>query len=322
MMTTQFLGSLSGFSGCQVNLMHDGSSAFVRKIAASPSFNTRLESEVKKLELLHVLAEQSNLFVVPRVRGRGLVDGLAYYDMEYLVGESVEMAVETAAPSLIDSFASRIVEIICLFRSNPIPTLRIAEAERNYLRSKLERTYRGLCTVAQTPGLEKERQCLERNIQALSQEHWPAHPEPSVCHGDLALDNVMVLRSGRLALLDPLVNDFESHRWDWAKVLQSCLVQWGSLKNGNFYLNQQNGHVVIEVPPKMNLFHRRFSELMRNHVHEREIRLYLIVTLARIVPYINTDDQRLALVVIVNRLFDHFYLRKELSHEPFVAMRW
>ena len=74
---------LAGHSGCRVILIEDNASVYIRKIASSEAYNSRLILQAKKQNDFSPCGYIS----VPRIYSMDYTpEGLFYFDMEYIKG--------------------------------------------------------------------------------------------------------------------------------------------------------------------------------------------------------------------------------------------
>ncbi|HEY5238692.1 MAG TPA: hypothetical protein VIJ62_09960, partial [Rhizomicrobium sp.] len=106
------LYALKGHSGASVVLHASQSRNFVRKMAASPSSNIRLLSQIEK---------QRNLgragIPLPNILASGVTDaGCAFFDMAYVPGRTVADAVINAATFDVHVVVEAVERLLWLFQ--------------------------------------------------------------------------------------------------------------------------------------------------------------------------------------------------------------
>jgi thiamine kinase-like enzyme len=125
------------------------------------------------------------------------------------------------------------------------------------------------------------------------------------CHGDFALDNVLITKKYEICLIDPLHNDYENIMWDYAKILQSSMTYWNLIKYQNFQLISNNKKIFITPNEHISMFHRHFLKNLESD-NISTITLYLAATLARVAKYAKTEKQLCALLIIINELLTDY----------------
>ena len=116
----------------------------------------------------------------------------------------------------------------------------------------------------------------------------------TACHGDLAFDNIIVDEDGKWWLIDPILHDFDGWMWDVAKVLQSTYIDWPAIRSGTI----RPGYM-LSWDEKLWRIMDAFLFVLEMK-EEQDIDMYLAVTLARIIPYAKTVEQKEALLRLVN----------------------
>jgi hypothetical protein len=317
---------LVGFSGWVLEVFRGPSGTFVRKTVRDRSDADKLRSEVRKLEELATVGRATGLFRVPELLATGTDrHGLAHYDMEFVPSRQLDHVVPGLDPMDIHDAAGRLYGIVCALgehAAGDVPA-RDGPDAGDFLLAKLRQTDRALAARASpSPALRRLAAAYRDRVDGLAIDGSVASGGETFCHGDLALDNVLVARDGTFVVVDPLANGHESVRWDVAKVLQSSFACWRQIKEGDFELDLDRDKVRVRVPERMSLFHERFQELAGKDHQADVLVLYLAVTLARVIKYSNADEQVCALLLLTNDLLEQ-YRRGECDlHEPPGSLRW
>jgi len=260
---------MKGFSGGTVEVR-------VRKTAADKSKNTRLDYEITRLN--HIGQNYGPHICTPTIYqdSRLIKDGVFSYEMEYIPGLRLEDALPTMTVSEIGKTAQRLACFIMACSDNlaiPSPRGIVITPEEQFIREKLD-----------SISLHIDPEWPE-SIEYTDVAKWVEVDTPTkstMCHGDLALDNIIV-SGNRLYLIDALCQGFDNYHWDIAKILQSCLCHWPTVRDND------------EIYPMDESFPILGSLLLRaldEHCDHARVVLYLGTTLARIIPYAPTERQK------------------------------
>jgi len=276
---------LRGFSGARLEIVRRDGRSWVRKWAVDGG-NERLNAERRRLGWLASVGAASGLFEVPRVGAGGVDGGRAWYEIEYVPGRSVEsVAAADGHASGID-LGIRLARIAGVLRDGARGP--DAEGHAAFLRGKLMQTAASLLGRCGAVGLGEAGATFERLTAGLDIDRAAevASGIGGGCHGDLALDNALIDRSGRIVLIDPLASDSETAYWDAAKVLQSSLACWGGIKSGEVRMVGRSYGVAR--PGGLAALHRAFlTSVLAQGMDERALAVHLVVTLARVMRYVD-----------------------------------
>lgn len=203
--------TLSGHSGCNLNLYKDSDKIFLRKDAGKPDYNRRLKKQFIKQKLFK-LAEVKT----PVIYDYGLdKNGVFYFDMEFINGI-------TLAESMKSIKIKEIVDLIgLLFRSLPISDGVINTKSQEIFQNKISALSR-TCDIANSNVAEALAMLRDFDFSGVPQ---------SACCGDLTLENIL-LGSTDIYIIDLLDSFYNSWMIDVAKLLQDLELGWS-------YRNQQ-----------------------------------------------------------------------------------
>ncbi len=318
----QLQHQLHGFSGCLVEVWRLDTHSLVRKTANRPERNHKLELELQKLQRLAAIATDTALFYVPAVQHTGLTeDGRAFYEMDFVPGWSLDAYLAYTAPAQIERLAEHIYQIIVRF--SELPAMQktaskpaVASQEQEFLRAKFHET--GAALVMLSGVFPAARPLVAQYNELVNAISYPATAtgQLSFCHGDFALDNVLVDRQGKLVLIDPLANGHESFMWDISKVFQSSLVRWRQIKAGQFELNLERGKILLQDSERMAWFNHCYAQHVLQRFDATAVTLYLAATIARATKYAQTAAQLCALLLLTNELISRYLERRCDLYEP------
>lgn len=205
---------LHGHSGATLVLHIEGSHCFVRKTAGHIDGNMRLLQQAEKQRRLAQVG-----IPFPRVLATGIdTCGLAFFEMAYVPGMTVAGSVIEGLQFDVKGIADAVERIIWLFRScaaEPLPDERFHTKIAQIEMASRERS-------ASDPELaENIRACSKR----LSSLDWSAIPE-SLCHGDLTLENIMLIPEEGVTFID-CDDAWVSSFWlDLGKLFQDVIGHW------------------------------------------------------------------------------------------------
>jgi aminoglycoside phosphotransferase (APT) family kinase protein len=265
--------ALPGLSGAQVYLVtRDDRTWFVRKVARDEAQSARLRGQAAKQQRFAAAARGT--LESPKILGEGTAEGRYYFDMEFVRGTDGATHLRRASFADVVAFTDR----LCSY-------LQIAAAEppigRHDGKSSFEALYSKLCDV------EKKTHALEpivlsRIFLALDRLRTRGSTVPTLCHGDLTLENLVVDEEGKVWVLDLLDSPFE-HWWqDVAKLHQDL--------SGGWYLRRQPPVALGVMQYVSNRLLDAASKLSDGY---REIHATLVAcTFVRILPYVTSDEER------------------------------
>jgi len=208
-----FIKDLSGFSGCKIKLYSKGSFNFVRKISASKDYNSRLESQMNKQIYFYENLMTKNLRA-PKVINSGEIDGLFFFDMEYVRGITLVEHVLESSPKNLKKISRMLIEMLKLMKStqrnSDIDVSLKINLKLNQIKSKMTENYSELNDI-QIPELSLKE---------------------SFCHGDLTFENIIYDKeSGNYYLIDFLDSFIDNYFFDIVKLFQDLEGYWYLLRN-------------------------------------------------------------------------------------------
>ena len=311
---------LKGFSGNKIEVIRHDGKTFVRKTAKNISYNQKMELEIKKLKELELLSTHNNDFKVPKILSvKNNKHDLIEYELEFISGESLDTCLYNLNSEKIKFFAEKLGKIIINISSKSVKN---DINEKKFLIQKFEELNQALNKKNNTTTIANELfKDYSKKIRTLEIHSSDLTNQSTFCHGDLALDNILITRKNEIYLIDPLHNDFESIMWDYSKILQSSMTHWNLIKYQNFQLTPNNKKIIITPNEHISMFHKHFLKNLSS-INPSSILLYLAATLARVAKYAKTDKQLLALIIIINELLTDYSNGKCGLNGSLNSLRW
>lgn len=266
-MSSEKITLLKGYSGCKILLVEAPEKSFIRKISSDCAYNERLLKQCRKQSLC-------GFGKTPRVFGSGYVDGLFFFDMQYVRGGTLSEY--------------------------------LLQVPATYLKATVEKIYNaashgysvggngGVCAETQTAirkkieslrSLQNTHANLAEVFEYLDSLSWSGI-RAGDCHGDMTLENVIVDSAGEFYMIDFLDSFVESPVVDIAKTLQDIFLRW-SYRYRNLSVYED-----IRLSDACDVF---LGLLGRDAALKKAVFDILLVNLLRIYPYIKDEKTRLFL---------------------------
>jgi aminoglycoside phosphotransferase len=274
---------LTGLSGANVFLVtRDERHWFIRKLATDQAASDRLRRQAMKqarfaLELPDVLR-------TPRVLDEGEHDGMYYFDLEFVSGSDGATYLRRATYAEVSTFAERLKNY--LTAASDCPPIGDGTFANLFdaVYSKVSEAQRITSAI--------DADSLSRLFLALEPLRHMADVRPTLCHGDLTLENMVVDAQGTIWVFDLLDSPFEHYWLDVAKLHQDL--------SGGWYLAQQPpvAKCVLDYVSRELL---KSAEQLRPGY--RKIHHLLVAsTFVRILPYARTAER----LRFVQERIEHF----------------
>jgi len=274
---------LTGLSGANVFLVtRDERHWFIRKLATDPASSDRLRRQAAKQARFAM--ELPDVLRTPRVLDEGDHGGLYYFDLEFISGSDGATYLRRATYAEVAAFASRLTTYLSAASS----CVAIAEGAFSNL---FEAVYQKICEAQRTTnGIDADS--LSRLFLALEPLRRMSDVRPTLCHGDLTLENLVVDAQGMIWVFDLLDSPFEHYWMDVAKLHQDL--------SGGWYLAQQPAvaQCVLDYVSRELL---KATEQLHPGYHLVH-NLLLATTFVRILPYARTSER----LRFVQERIEHF----------------
>jgi tRNA A-37 threonylcarbamoyl transferase component Bud32 len=204
--------TLVGHSGVSITLLRTLGGSVVRKMARHAGQNPRLKAQGDKLR------EANNRGLpCPRVLADGIREGLFYFDMEYIPGETLANAVTGGRQLDWGRVIAQIMQVVASFRDSQTGVL-----DASVLRAKLQNIALACRSNLTDRNLIAEIDRVAHKLRGLD---W-GDIRVSACHGDLTLENILVRLDESLVFIDFDVPEQQSWMLDVGKLYQDLLGHW------------------------------------------------------------------------------------------------
>lgn len=265
---------LSGFSGARILLIREGGSpAFIRKISGTASGNSRLQAQAIKQRL--TASQLIGCATTPRILDEGYIDGLYYFDMEYIKGLDGISYLRTASFPAIARFLDKLLIAIERFANLENPQQLFSPRQNS-----LTKCHEILSAVPRED--VRARNAVLGLIGILEDAKIPEELAVTACHGDLTLENIVVTEAGDVVFID-FLDTFLSH-WiaDVGKLEQDLRAGW--------YMRKAEPLPLSVV----SYFRQALAALASRRLKDAPalLPIVLCVHLARILPYTRTHEDR------------------------------
>ena len=202
---------LKGHSGCSVSLCAANGRYFVRKLSASLQYNKRLRQQIdKQIRLMDVIR-------VPHVLAQGHVDELLYFDMEFIAGQDFQSYALVRNLNDLSGLAERVMAAAKMLAATQQGVLDAGLFQAKLIDMGAQ--------IRASPFYPEQQPFLERMIAVLERADWSTIPRTQ-CHGDLTMENMLLMNDGSIAFIDTLDGPLESVWLDIAKLRQDLLSGW------------------------------------------------------------------------------------------------
>jgi hypothetical protein len=250
----------TGLSGCKLELI--GSNT-LRKHSSSPSYNKRLDLQVKKQELFSNQVFRN--VETPKV----LSKGDSYFDMEYVTGRSFDEYFSVCSVNDIDF----VFDSLCGYFDGLISNAQYYQPEVS--KKRLLDKINSLEThTHHLTDLYHIRQMVSSITMKIPQ---------TFCHGDLTFTNI-IFNKNRLYYIDFLDCFIDSFLCDLIKLKQDLYYHWS--------LDVQ-GIKNLRIRQIYSFLWRKLEERYSQYVETIEFDVLDVLNTLRIEPYLTNEDQRL-----------------------------
>lgn len=273
---------LSGLSGDRVVLLTtDGETWFVRKGSRDAARSARLREQVRRQQAFG--AVRPGGLGTPAVLAEDEVDGRYHVDMQYVPGLDGATYLQDAEVAAVRGFGDRIEGVLAALAAAPTDAVDPIDLYDCLVR-------RVAAAHRRTPVLDDAD--LGRLLQVVEPVRDLRPLAPTLNHGDLTLENLIVDGDGELWAVD-LLDGPADHWWfDVAKLHQDLTGGWYQRRVGPLsravlaYLGERLVDVACGLDPAYRAAHMPI----------------LVTSFVRILPYAATDHDRAMVVERIRHL--------------------
>lgn len=268
--------SLTGHSGCSLELLKSDDCFFVQKKSMAEKYNYRLKKQCRKQQLF-----KNTAIFAPQIYKSGIEDGLFYFDMEYVVGKTLA---EYSSSIMITEIADL---IRLLFKSLYMQNLEKIPRAQCIFENKISNLSSEL----------KEEAQLREAFELLHHYNWK-NIDKSPCHGDLTLENILISQNKDIYLIDFLDSFYNSWMLDIAKLLQDLDLKW------SFRNSEPNPNRELRLLVAKEALIEEILEIPDGITYLKTIYHLLLLNVIRIYPYAKDEATKLFLDKSIMNLMD------------------
>ena len=261
--------NLGGHSGCQIFLIEDDEGkVFVRKISKDKDYNDRLKKQCEKQASF-----SNDIIRAPKVYSEGYTeDGLYFFDMEYIQGITLAKYIKTMEigkiKGLVESLTGSLI---------PKSQEQVTPQQQN----KVVEIFNTKFTELRNALSSKNNDIINEALNLLDTHDW-SKITPSLCHGDMTLENIIV-KNDKLYFIDFLDSFCDSWILDIGTLLQDIQVMWSYRFEKNVNMN-----TVLRLIVFRDLLIDEIKKIDSSYVIE--VYYALLQKLIRIYPYVNDES--------------------------------
>jgi hypothetical protein len=263
---------LKGHSGCALFLCKGVSHNFVRKISPNQEYNGRLIAQCKKQTLW-----KNDISSTPKVINTGYLDGLFYFDMEYVLGSTISNLL-TENQMDIDE----VVEFVIAHYKIQFKEKKESKDLINVYSKKIKEFDDFKNKYPLVKNLDQALEFLKNNFFA------PKYT--SIVHGDMTLENLIKSKKDNKIYMIDFLDDFSNSLYtDLSKIFQDIQGGW------SFFNKSKNSPIADQSNLSVKLLDMRkkiineIREIDNNERFFESILYILLINYIRIIPYIKNN---------------------------------
>lgn len=268
---------LRGNSGCRLELVRSATGTeFVRKSAASIDYNVRLMEQMTRQESF-----QHSGVNTPEILGSGFSpNGTFFFDMQFIPGRGLHESIASGDNVEIQQYARAMSRVIVEFAS-----IGTSEQPTGTVEAKIHRLEELLLPTTEVDVSNALHILKATRIRM---------PQSSKCHGDMTLENVIVMRD-KLYLIDFHDIFFSSWMQDVAKLQLDLDAEW-SMRH-----QPREPFRVVNTRIALQRFRTHLTTLLSEQLtigdeERRVIEWFTLFHLLRMLPYTSEPQWRRQLI--------------------------
>lgn len=258
MQNAEFIKPLAGHSGCGLNLYKQNNMLFLRKDSGNSSYNRRLKKQYIKQNKFF-----SGIVKTPQIINYGNINGLFYFDMEFLNGVTLAEYMSNIKIKEINYLIS------LLFKSLPVSDSKFLSNTDDVFKKKITQIKKVLYPN------DKEAQLAIKMLENYDFSNVPF----SYCCGDLTLENIMIDEEKQIYLIDFLDSFFNSWMIDVAKLLQDLELHW------SYRHREIDFNLAMRLAVAKEALLENITEYDNSGNSIKDIYHILLLNILRIIPY-------------------------------------
>lgn len=257
--------NLHGHSGCNVKIINVHNCPVVRKISSSEEYNARLEQQYKKQKQMSL----GDVQVTP-VQGCGYINGLFYFDMDYVNGTTLSEYLKSISLSEISTLVDHVMSHIYVadydLDAKPIFLKKIQSVLDNIRSMPEYLEYSNMAPI------------IKKTEKILKKQPWNSIIR-TPCHGDYTLENLLITKKNQIFAIDFLDSFYDSWQVDVAKLLQDVELGW-SYRFSIIDVNLRMRLIVMRTCITSKIYSLHDGENIMNAIYG-----ILLLNTLRIIPY-------------------------------------
>jgi len=268
---------IEGRSGCPVRVYEKKGKFVVRKSAASPAYNKRLELQRRKQASFPPARWGEIPFFTPNVHRQGFLEGVYWFDMDFISGEKYSSWLVKLNKVQLDAFINQLIEYLTLSIcfSNRI------KSPKEIINNKLSMLSLSIDNI----------EGIDMSLIDRIKSYLAVVPEEDLyegaCHGDFTLSNMLFLRNGQICIFDLLDSFIESPLIDFVKIRQDTCFKW------TMHIENEANQYTTKLIQVLDYIDKKLHDAFLKDICFQSWEPYLtVLNLARILPY-SKDDRDL-----------------------------
>ena len=268
---------LLGNSKFKIELINDNNKLIIKK---SSDLNNKIRLQEQKNKqigfcyLVNYHPLLHNFFEIPKILNDNTTNKEYYFTMPFYYGDNV---IDIIEKNNLFTF-NLIIDKLFSFLDFEMSRSQIVTVEWDIIRQKLVQLAENISTKSILVVIEK----VLSHYKSFTYLKMPI----GLCHGDFTFSNMIF--GEKIVLIDFLDSFIESPLQDIAKLLQEVKLQW-TLRMMNSSVDK------IKVKIAYNYLFKKITLALENFIYKHNlskhnIKLFYLLTLLRVVPYINNKD--------------------------------